>query len=417
VFPGDDLRVIIAQHLTAQPPDPAALRPDCPPDLASYLLTMLAKEPEQRPGAADAADALPAMRQRGSSPAIGSVRTHTVVVAPRLDPGPAPTNLPMTANPPGTAGSRPGRPVRWLSREKIRPYRAIHVDPQDSGSPQSLAFSPDCRTLASGGKIVQLWDVQEGTSMVACKDQRDTSGISDVAFNHAGTILASTDLDTDAIVLRDVPSGRILARFTGAGAGKDRVAFSPDDSLLAACTQENLGVWEVATGRLIATKPTDAFGSLAFSPDGTILAVGVADRVMLWEVDRLENALHSRLPDLTASMRQASNWGVAFTPDGTLLAAAVSNHKRAGSVYLWSVPDGQLLAKYASSKGLVALAVSPAGDVIATVHDLKSVQLWEVGSGLWTANLDSPATCLAFSPDGRYLAAGGTNEIRVWTSR
>ena len=47
-------------------------------DLASYLLTMLAKEPEQRPGAADAADALPAMRQRGSSPATGSVRTHTI---------------------------------------------------------------------------------------------------------------------------------------------------------------------------------------------------------------------------------------------------------------------------------------------------------------------------------------------------
>jgi WD40 repeat protein len=164
-------------------------------------------------------------------------------------------------------------------------------------------------------------------------------------------------------------------------------------------------------------EPAAAAGSLAFSPDGRILAVGAADRVMLRKVDRPGNARYSQLPDLTVSMRQASNRGIAFSPDGTLLAAAVSNHKRVGAVYLWSVPDCQPIAKYASSKGLVALAASPAGDVIATVEDLKSVKLWEVGSGRGAGTLDSPATCLAFSPDGSYLAAGCTREIHVWTSR
>ncbi len=288
--------------------------------------------------------------------------------------------------------------------------------PHDSGPLQSLAFSPDSRTLAGGGNIVQFWDVLDGTPVLACTDQRPTSGIGDVSFNHAGTLLACTDLDTDTIVLRDVPSGEILDSFTGAGAGKERVVFSPDDALIAACTPEELGVWEVATGRLVATEPMAGFGSLAFSPDGTVLAVGVEDRVKLWEVDRLGKALPSRLPDLSARVRQASNWGLAFSPDGTLLAAAVSNHKGAGSVYLWSMPDCQLLAKYASSKGLVALAASPAGDVFATVHDLESVTLWEVGSGAWRVTLESRATCLAFSPDGSYLAAGGNNLIRVWTS-
>ena len=411
VFPGDDLRAIIAQHLTAQPPDPVALRPDCLPDLAAYVLTMLAKEPEERPDAGDAADVLREMRQQGGSAAIRPARTGTVVASPRPDPARAPTS------PSGAARTRSRPRESWRSREKITPHGVIRLAPHDSGPLESLAFSPDSRTLAGGGKIVQLWDVLDGTLIVACEDQGATSGIGDVSFNNAGTLLACTDLDTDTILLRDVPSGEVLDSFTGAGAGKERVAFSPDDTLLAACTPEYLGVWEVATGRLIATESMPGFGSLAFSPDGTVLAVGVEDRVKLWEVDRLGKSLPSRLPDLSAKVRQASNWGLAFSPDGTLLAAAVSNHKGAGSVFLWSMPDCQLLAKYASSKGLVALAASPAGDVLATVHDLDSVTLWEVGSGAWTASLESRATCLAFSPDGSYLAAGGTSLIRVWTSR
>jgi WD40 repeat protein len=177
------------------------------------------------------------------------------------------------------------------------------------------------------------------------------------------------------------------------------------------------GVWEVATGRLVAAEPVAELGSLAFSPDGRLLAVGDGDRVMLREVDHPGNARRTDLPDLTVNIRQASNWGVAFSPDGTLLAAAVSKHGRTGSVHLWSVPDFRPLTKYATHKGLVGLAISPAGDVIATVEDLKSVKLWAVGSGLRAGTVNSPATCLTFSPDGSYLAAGCTDEIHVWTSR
>jgi serine/threonine protein kinase len=411
VFPGDDLRAVIAQHLTAQPPDPATLRPDCPPDFAAYLLTMLAKEPERRPGAADIADALREMRPGAGPPAIVPVRTPTVVVTPRPEP------VRVMTNPPGPAGGGPGTRAGWLTAGKIRLHQVIPVASRASGSPRSLAFSPDCRTLASAAETVQLWDVAGGTPIVAYEEQHSTSGIGGVSFNHAGTLLASTDLDTDVILLRDVASGRILASLTGAGTGSDQLAFSPDDSLLAAYTPTMAGVWEVATGRLVAAEPVAELGSLAFSPDGRLLAVGDGDRVMLREVDHPGNARRTDLPDLTVNIRQASNWGVAFSPDGTLLAAAVSKHGRTGSVHLWSVPDFRPLTKYATHKGLVGLAISPAGDVIATVEDLKSVKLWAVGSGLRAGTVNSPATCLTFSPDGSYLAAGCTDEIHVWTSR
>jgi serine/threonine protein kinase len=45
----DDLVELGEAHLTAPPPDPSRRRPDVPPDLASGVLTALAKEPERRP--------------------------------------------------------------------------------------------------------------------------------------------------------------------------------------------------------------------------------------------------------------------------------------------------------------------------------------------------------------------------------
>jgi serine/threonine protein kinase len=66
MFRGDVLGAIIAQNITAPPPDPRALRRDCPAGFAAYLLTMLAKEPGRRPSAAHVAGTLRAL---GAAPA------------------------------------------------------------------------------------------------------------------------------------------------------------------------------------------------------------------------------------------------------------------------------------------------------------------------------------------------------------
>jgi WD40 repeat protein len=113
-----------------------------------------------------------------------------------------------------------------------------------------------------------------------------------------------------------------------------------------------------------------------------------------------------------------------------VIAAAVTGPRRIGAIHLWNAFDGKPLAPIGgpppapfgavplspSWKDITGFAFSPAGDVIAAVGDNKSVKLWEVSSGQLAGTLDSPATCLAFSPDGTYLAAGCTREIHVWRS-
>src|SRR5262249_38471818 len=114
-----------------------------------------------------------------------------------------------------------------------------------------VAFSPDGRTLASGGidRLVWLWDL---TGWQAGPTQ---------------------------------PPFRVLAGHTDAVGS---LAFSPDGSLLATAgvTDGSLFVWEMASRRLVHDLSIHAHrrSVVAFTPDGTALAVGGEGRVHLWDV-------------------------------------------------------------------------------------------------------------------------------------
>ena len=66
------------------------------------------------------------------------------------------------------------------------------------------------------------------------------------------------------------------------------LAYSPDGTLLATCAEKTIRLWDVATGRQVATltgPTTLAALSIRFSPDGKTLASGGCDnRVRLWDV-------------------------------------------------------------------------------------------------------------------------------------
>ena len=51
-FPGDDAVAIMGQHLSATPVAPSKLRPELPPGVDELVLTLLAKQPDERPASA-----------------------------------------------------------------------------------------------------------------------------------------------------------------------------------------------------------------------------------------------------------------------------------------------------------------------------------------------------------------------------
>jgi dipeptidyl aminopeptidase/acylaminoacyl peptidase len=196
--------------------------------------------------------------------------------------------------------------------------------------------------------------------------------------------------------------------------------FSPDASLLAAADYDGTRVWDVPTGAELYRLRGNA--GAEFSPDGRWLAGGgQSDRtIRLWEaatgkeVRRWDNA-------------QDDVWRLLFSPDGKLLVSSGASRSGAN---VWAVESGKQVLALGVQGFLDEVAFSPSGRTLAAVvrrgrtlengdvGETSTVHLWEVLSGQEIRRIDVPqggARALAFAPDGRTLATGGSDStILLW---
>jgi hypothetical protein len=190
----------------------------------------------------------------------------------------------------------------------------------------SVAFSPDGKTLAGGSYdgAVWLWDVATG-QQIGKPMTGPAGGISEVAFSPDGKILAGGGGDgtvraggggDGTVRLWDVATGQQIGNpLTSPAARIYSPVFSPDGKILATgSSDDTVRLWDVATRQQIGNPlsgPTDSVSSVAFSPDGKTLAGGSLDHtVRLWDVATGQQIGNP----LTGHTRLVSS--VAFSPDG-----------------------------------------------------------------------------------------------------
>src|SRR5262249_8993121 len=108
---------------------------------------------------------------------------------------------------------------------------------------------------------------------------------------------------------------------------------------------------------------------------------------------------------------------LAFSPDGQTLAS-VAGH--ANVIWLWDLARGRPSTGGEHARRVVALAFAPDGGTLACADSAGNVTLWDLTSrkerslGGVTQALYLPCR-LAYSPDGRLLAATGVPSD--WVSR
>ncbi|MFE5730606.1 protein kinase [Streptomyces sp. NPDC056528] len=127
-FRADTATALLYQHIDTPPAPPAHLGVALPPEFESYLLTLLAKQPEQRPPAQAIADwfSSGAWRSYHRAPAAPAPQHHTAPAprhhtapAPRHHTGPAPMPRHVSApTPPSATGPVAAAPA---SRRRERP--------------------------------------------------------------------------------------------------------------------------------------------------------------------------------------------------------------------------------------------------------------------------------------------------------
>jgi WD40 repeat protein len=132
---------------------------------------------------------------------------------------------------------------------------------------------------------VRLLDVKSGNIVQVLKYPGETD-IHDLAFSPDGKYLATGGRVT-AVILWDVTSGEVVKTFrlTDNAISMD---FSPDGKILATAGgyEHEVRLWDVESGDLLHSLPhNDQLTSVAFSPDGRLLAVGCFDsNIYLWGI-------------------------------------------------------------------------------------------------------------------------------------
>src|SRR6266850_2354978 len=264
----------------------------------------------------------------------------------------------------------------------------------------SLQFSPDGKTLVSGGKdgAVNFWNPNTGRLVHAVSNS--TGPVFGIGFAPKdGTLATSgwqpTSANADLQILNS-KTGLALHRFDEPGQVVC-LAYSPDGATLAtAGTDQLISLWDVATGRLRSkfTGHTGVVWSLAWSPDGQRLATAGWDgSVRLWDVTRRQDS--EAIPTL-------ANFSVAYSPDGQALAGG------GAGVQLWDAECGE---HFKSLPEMIArdvrIAFSPDGTLLAAFGKDDVIHLYATKNWGHLGTIPAPThpiTAMVFSPDSRTLA-------------
>jgi WD40 repeat protein len=307
------------------------------------------------------------------------------------------------------------------------------------GKVYGLAFSPDGKRLASAGadRTVLLWDVPASQVWATLRGHRGR--VYATAFHPDGQTLASIGADRQ-LRLWDPATGEARSNVRIGRVLAYALAFHPDgQTLLLGRADGTVAIWDLAVGVLKTAlqrnkRRSSAVYTLALSADGRMLAAGHANgTVTLWDLARQkERSVFPRGGKPPTLVFRSQSPGVALSPDGKLLAGGRTEN-RGQPVALWNAATGQSLGSLDDEKDWVevlsmllwrrglrtvyALAFSPDGKLLAAAHG-STVKLWDVASGQPRHAFHGHSRkvlALAFSPDGLTLASGGADgTVRLW---
>lgn len=345
------------------------------------------------------------------------------------------------------------------------PFFAEHVVDEDDAYSwrdpwysmiQSIAFSPDGKTVAAGGGdgnlsgrlrhgLAALYDAQDGKFIHELKGH--LRRVNAVAFSPDGKTLATVTIGPDRTIrLFDVATGELKHQFEAEpdvirGYDLTSVTYSPDGKILAVAAQfgrepgffhlYDASTYELLFEQRFSILEIGKYGavySIRFSPDSQTLAITVEDReqdnhfLQLWDVK-------SRTLNWEVEVDWAYSETAVFSPDGQMVAALGYNERwHRIHLTLRDIKTGEQIRVLPSGRLYGRLEFHPNGKFLVGVSAQKfnsRLRIWNVSTGTLMKEIDTDSLginekvrgikSLAFSPDGKRLLVGlPADEIDFW---
>lgn len=314
-----------------------------------------------------------------------------------------------------------------------------------SSGVRSLAWASDGKVIASTAddQSIYLWDLSKSPPQET--RVANDAVVATVCFNPQGDLLITGDW-TDSVKIWDVVTCKELLRWPASAVdrtdgrwiscyatwkraelfeisaapecrtlrfkplhgGTSRIAYSPDGQLLVSTHADGVRVWDANSCREITFVPIGPAEQVQFSRTGRQLVVPSGQRVFRWAVDRLQKGETNAVAALPA--QPSLHVPPAIDPQNRMVT--VLNNQA------WITDEGSGLTErqITPGRGAYSAALSPDGRLCAT-WGLGSivVEVCTVEDGVRRAELAAaPSPCLFFSPDGRWLVTGSSEEYVFW---
>ncbi len=331
---------------------------------------------------------------------------------------------------------------RSMARVEVAPQATVVVSDVATGQPRRsirlrnwsdpVSLSADGETIAvldTSKSEVTLWSVATGAEVSTISGEKaiGSTALVVVAFSPDGKVLAAAPYAGSSIKSWDVTAGRELHTFYG----QDHVqgiAVSPDGRSLVAGSQAGLSVWEVTSGKRIATLWNGPVNYAVFSRDGRWLAANTGGQFAGETLKVWDTKSRALVADFTFGGGGTPVAWIAFGGHGSPLT------KTGPFTRSWEFTrDGQTHTVWS---GPYPMAISPDGKLLATQFFIGNLlDIWDMASARKLTTLAAhpiSISALAFSADGRWMVtAGGETsagrvivgwgvkvwEVATWTER
>jgi WD40 repeat protein len=346
-------------------------------------------------------------------------------------------------------------PITGIAQSKEQEKRGIGVAPAPSETPapvtpaapgdkpelilqtghtrsaNAVAFSPDNRWLASGGKdnVIKIWDLANGNVLRTLYGH--TSNVNALAVSPDGKLLASgsgdindkRDLGTftqggvvggaedTTVRIWSVQTGRQLQVLRGHELPVGAVAFSNDGHSLTSVSGDAVKVWDVSAGTELRSQKTK-YGSTGMEKLNSMPSFslfGGGDKQQKQEAARLKNFKLSASKIAVSSNGQFAAVG---QPDKAVKIYDAQNGREVRELPFKAIPEAENSSlAFSADARLVAFAKT---------SEMVSVQEAATGRELYSINTGFSKTPqrVQFSADGRFLVTATDNNagaaMKLW---